>query len=174
MDKTKMLVVVDMQNDFIDGPLGSPEAQAIVPKVCRKIDFWDGYVCYTFDTHYDDYSSTVEGKHIPVTHCVCGEPGWQLNPEIDRRVTDDSFRFYKDTFGAQVLSEAVEDLEIKQIHLVGVCTDICVVSNALLLRSCNPGVEVFVDAACCAGTSPENHEAALAVMESCCVNIINH
>lgn len=173
MDKSKILIVVDMQNDFVDGALGSPAAQAIVDKVCRKIDGWDGYVLFTFDTHYDDYLETVEGAHIPVAHCIDGTPGWQLNPEVAKRHTERTFAAYKETFGAITLIDVVNMLEIKEIQLIGLCTDICVVSNAMLLRAAKPDAIITVDASCCAGTSPENHSAALTVMKQCCIDVIN-
>ena len=174
MDKTKLLVVVDMQNDFIDGALGSDDAIAIVPKVCEKIDNWDGRVCFTMDTHYDDYSETTEGQHIPIEHCINDTPGWHLNDEVDKRRNADSFTVYKDTFGSTDLVDLVKYLDIETIQFIGLCTDICVVSNALLLRAHCPNHNISVDASCCAGTSHENHVAALVVMKSCCIDIINN
>jgi len=172
MNKRKMLVVVDMQNDFIDGPLGTPEAAAIVDKVCQKIDDWDGRVLFTMDTHYENYLDTLEGKHIPVMHCLDKTPGWELYPEIKKRRADDSFWVYKETFGSEELFNITNYLDIEEVELVGVCTDICVVSNALLLRTMNPNMKITVDASCCAGTTPEAHEAALLVMKNCCVDIV--
>ena len=171
--KNKLLVVVDMQNDFVGGSLGSPAAKAIVDKVCKKIDGWDGYTCFTFDTHYEDYLETVEGAHIPVEHCINETTGWQLTDEVEKRRTEDSFVVYKDTFGAIDLIQMVQYLDIKEIQLIGLCTDICVVSNALLLRAAAPNANISGDASCCAGTSPENHRAALQIMKQCCVDIVN-
>ena len=173
MDKTKLLVVVDMQNDFITGPLGSKNAESIVGKVCKKIDDWDGYVLFTYDTHYDDYLDTVEGKHIPIPHCINETDGWQLHPEIEKRRTIHTFIAYKETFGAVTLADVVNTLDIHEIQLVGLCTDICVVSNALLLKAFDPSADIIVDASCCAGTTPENHRAAITVMKQCCIDIIN-
>lgn len=173
MDKNKLLVVVDMQNDFVDGSLGSEDAQAIVGKVCEKIDNWDGRVCFTFDTHYEDYLESLEGKHIPVEHCINETDGWNLNGEIAKRLNENSFKVYKDSFGSLDLIYLVRELEIDNIQLVGLCTDICVISNALLLRAAVPDTDIAVDASCCAGTSKENHRAALTVMKQCCIDIIN-
>ena len=172
MDKTKLLVVVDMQNDFIDGPLGSDAARAVVGKVCRKIDDWDGRVCFTMDTHYDDYPETVEGHYIPHPHCINDTSGWQLNADVEKRKTPESFVIYKDSFGAISLIDIITSLEIESVQFVGVCTDICVISNALMLRSACPGIVISVDSSCCAGTSPENHRAALAVMRRCCIDVL--
>ena len=173
MDKSKLLVVVDMQNDFISGSLGSEEAEEIVAKVCQKIDSWDGYVAFTFDTHYEDYLETVEGRHIPVEHCINETPGWRLHPKIEERRSPKSFSIYKDSFGAMSLVELVQTLEIKQIQLVGLCTDICVISNALLLRSAVPDAEVSVDADCSADSSPFFQGEALDIMRCCCVDVLN-
>ena len=173
MDRRKLLVVVDMQNDFVDGELGSDDAKAIVGRVCDKIDAWDGYVVFTFDTHYEDYLDTLEGRHIPVEHCINETHGWNLNDEVEKRRTGQTFTAYKGTFGAISLIELVRTLEISEIQLVGLCTDICVVSNALMLRAAAPEANIYVDASCCAGTSRDNHKAALTVMRQCCVDIIN-
>lgn len=173
MDKRKLLVVVDMQNDFIDGHLGTEEAMAIVDKVCQKIDSWDGYVAFTFDTHYDDYLETVEGRHIPFEHCINETPGWRLHPRIEERRTGKTFSVYKDSFGATTLIDLVRTLEIKEIQLVGLCTDICVISNALLLRSAFADAEISVDAECCAASSPFFQGEALDIMRCCCIDILN-
>lgn len=171
MDKKKLLVVVDMQNDFIDGPLGTDAACAVVKNVCEKIDGWDGRVLFTMDTHYEDYLETVEGAHIPVPHCINESAGWQLNRDVSARKTHDSFVVYKDAFGSPDLIDVVKLLEIEQVQLIGVCTDICVISNALLLRSFFPNISISVDASCCAGTTPDNHAMALAIMRQCCVDV---
>lgn len=169
MNMEKLLVVVDMQNDFIDGALGSPQAQAIVDKVCAKIDGWDGQVVYTQDTHtQNDYSDTAEGKRI-IPHCVHGTDGWELNPYILRRA---GTIMYKHAFGIPELANKVSYNGITDVQFVGLCTDICVISNALMLRSICPCVSITVDASCCAGTSKEAHEAALLVMSRCAIDII--
>lgn len=173
MDKKKLLVVVDMQNDFIDGSLGTDAACAVVERVCKKLDDWDGRVCFTMDTHYEDYPETIEGAHIPVPHCISDTPGWRLNQSVEARKNADSFVVYKESFGTTDLINIVNMLEIEQVQLVGVCTDICVISNALLLRSSCPQIQISVDASCCAGTTPENHAIALVIMRQCCVDVLN-
>jgi len=177
--KEKILIVVDMQHDFVDGPLGTPEARAIVPKIEDKIKN-GGYdrVLYTFDTHYADYMDTQEGKKLPVPHCIKGTHGWST--------VFDSFDIFpmfgdsiieKNTFGYKrwpaILGHYDNAYDVKSIELCGVCTDICVVSNALILKADYPEVPISVDASCCAGTTPENHKAALMVMKSCQIDIIN-
>lgn len=169
-----MLVVIDMQNDFVSGALGTPEARQIVPRVIQKIRSAD-MVCFTSDTHGLNYLNTLEGKHLPIPHCVYGTPGHALIPEIQELVAHPN-TFYKVTFGSKSLAEQVkllcEKQKISEVVLVGVCTDICVVSNALLIKAFCPELPISVDAACCAGTTPEMHRKALDVMRSCQVNII--
>lgn len=175
----KVLIVVDMQNDFISGPLGSEEAKKIVPNVARKIEEWDGDVIFTFDTHYENYMKTKEGKLLPVPHCIEGTEGWKLEERIadallakaveEKRNVE---RIKKRTFGSTVLPEIIRGEEIQCIEMVGLCTDICVISNALLLRANYPETEIVVDASCCASVTPEKHKAALEVMKSCQITII--
>lgn len=179
----KILLVVDMQKDFVDGALGTPEAQAIVPKVKAKVDeythMYDGVIVYTRDTHYADYMDTNEGKHLPVPHCIIDTEGWELVPEIINEESAIAI-FNKETFGKyniaddllQVARDAWETTEIDSIEIVGLCTDICVVSNALILKANFPEVPIFVDSACCAGVTPAKHEAALEVMRSCQIEVI--
>ena len=173
MDTNDLLVIVDMQNDFIDGSLATPGAHELVDKICNKIKNWEGYKCFTLDTHYEDYGETVEGKHIQVPHCIDGTDGWRLNDRIAALKDRHSFTAYKDSFGAALLVDIVKDLDINRVQLVGLCTDICVISNALLIRSEVPHVEVSVDASCCLGTTPKNHREALDIMKQCCIDIIN-
>ena len=173
MDKSKLLVVVDMQNDFVDGALGSHEAKYAVDMVCKKIRDFDGHVCFTMDTHYDDYLETVEGRHIPVPHCINETWGWQFDYRIAAVRGPKAFTVYKDTFGSTDLVDLVRDLEIKDVQLVGLCTDICVISNALLLKAHLPEINISVDASCCAGTTPQMHQEALNVMKRCCIDIVN-
>lgn len=170
-----ILVVVDMQNDFIDGALGTKEAVAIVPKVVEKIRNFEGRVLYTRDTHGENYLETQEGKNLPVVHCVRGTKGWELNPEIEavRKETP----IDKLTFGSAVLGQVLkaQDVDLKKqgkigiesITLVGLCTDICVISNAMLVKAFLPEVPVIVDASCCAGVTPESHRNALEAMKMC-------
>ena len=174
----RYLVVVDMQHDFVDGALGTPEAQAIVASVAAKAQAFDGTVVFTKDTHYSDYLQTLEGKNLPVEHCLHGTPGWELMPELQAiRDERNSFVFEKTTFAsldlAMWLAEENVAEPIQSIELIGLCTDICVVSNALLLKAAMPEVEITVDAACCAGVTPETHRAALATMGQCQIAIEN-
>ena len=162
----RLLVAVDLQRDFIDGALGSEAAQAIVPAAKRLIDGADEVV-YTQDTHGKDYRGTREGKLLPVPHCIRGTAGWEILPELFRA---GSRVFEKNTFGSVALAEYVAEFD--EVTLIGVCTDICVVSNALLIRAFAPEADVRVVAAACAGTSPAAHEAALLTMRSCQIEIV--
>lgn len=171
----KVLVVVDMQKDFIDGALGTPEAQAIVPKVIEKIKEFDGRVLATRDTHEENYMETQEGKNLPVPHCIKNTDGWEIHPEI-AVLTETPID--KPTFGStglgQVLKAYHEQEEaIESITLIGLCTDICVISNALLLKAYLPEIPVIVDASCCAGVTPESHKQALGAMKMCQIEIVN-
>lgn len=171
----KMLVVVDMQNDFITGSLGTPEAQAIVPKVVEKIQGFEGLVLYTQDTHGADYLQTQEGRNLPVEHCLKGTWGWQLEPRVEAVRT--STPIEKSTFGSKGLAEVLKarhtyEEPLEKIQLVGLCTDICVISNALLLKAYLPEVPLTVDASCCAGVTPESHQRALEAMETCQIHVV--
>ena len=169
------LIVVDMQKDFVDGALGTPEAVAIVANVVKKIREFDGPIFVTYDTHDENYLLTSEGRNLPVIHCVKGTPGWQLNEQVAAALEGKSFtRVEKPTFGSVDLPELVETASAMQnftIELVGLCTDICVVSNALLLKAYFPEHQIFVDADCCAGVTPESHEAALKTMQMCQITV---
>lgn len=180
----RVLVVVDMQNDFIDGSLGTDDAIAIVPKVVEKINMFDGDFVITHDTHEKDYLHTQEGKILPVEHCVRGTKGWKLHDgvfsAIDDRVQSGTANvkvLMKPTFGSVGLGEYLmdksRDVDIEEVVLVGLCTDICVISNALLVKAFLPEVKVTVDAACCAGVTLESHKNALRAMRMCQVNIEN-
>ena len=169
-----ILLVIDMQNDFIDGALGTPEAVAIVPKVREKIRNFDGTVLFTRDTHGENYMETQEGKNLPVPHCIRGTEGWQIRPELEElRVTEP---IDKGTFGSDELGKILRDLNdedpIGIITVIGLCTDICVISNALLAKAFLPEVPIQVDASCCAGVTPESHENALKAMASCQIRIV--
>lgn len=183
----KILVVVDMQNDFIDGALGSPEAQAIVPQAIAKIKECakdQRYVIfYTRDTHYEDYMLTSEGRHLPVPHCILGTDGWQVNADVMAASHGATFVDVqnKETFGMEdivALLESIPDVcdienyEVESIEMIGVCTDICVVSNALILKAAYPEIPITVYGDCCAGTSVDAHEAALKVMQMCQIEVI--
>ena len=170
-----ILVVVDMQNDFIDGALGTPEAVAIVPKVMVKMMNFDGLVMATRDTHGEDYLETQEGKNLPVVHCIKGTHGWEIKDEIQQLLISQPID--KPTFGSEALGKVLKDLNndvepIDSITLVGLCTDICVISNAMLLKAFLPEVPIMVDASCCAGVTPESHERALEAMKACQIEII--
>lgn len=174
----RYLVVVDMQHDFVDGALGTPEAQTIVASVAAKAQAFDGTVVFTKDTHYNDYLQTLEGKNLPVEHCLHGTPGWELMPELQAiRDERNSFVFEKTTFAsldlAMWLAEENVAEPIESIELIGLCTDICVVSNALLIKGWIPEVPLKVDASLCAGVTPDSHKAALATLRSCQVEVIN-
>lgn len=178
MKEKKMLIVVDMQNDFIDGSLGTKEAQAIVPAVAARIREYRAAGCpvvATQDTHGEDYLDTREGKYLPVRHCIRGTEGWQIRPEILSLLQDCPI-VEKPTFGSVRLPELVrewaKDADKLSLELIGLCTDICVVSNALLLKASFPEADLSVCAACCAGVTPQKHEAALETMRSCQINVM--
>lgn len=168
----KILIVVDMQKDFVDGSLGTKEAVAIVDAVAEKINTFDGEVIFTRDTHGVDYMDSQEGKNLPVVHCVKDTEGWEIVPVLEEIRKNGGHKCYdKPTFGCTVLAEDLkkeyEAGEIESVELIGLCTDICVVSNALLIKAFMPELPVSVDSACCAGVTPEKHEAALETMRSC-------
>lgn len=170
----KILIVVDCQNDFITGVLGSPEAQAIVENVKAKIIEYrsDGHhVYFTRDTHYSDYMMTQEGKKLPVPHCLHNTHGWAIVDGLDSAHRWETDYINKPTFGYLDWDKRLSS-NITSIEIVGVCTDICVVSNALILKAAFPEAEITVDASCCAGVTPEKHKAALEVMKSCQINVI--
>ena len=174
----KILIVVDMQNDFIDGALGTKEAVEIVPNVINKIDNWDGDIIATRDTHYSNYLETREGKYLPVEHCIEGTDGHKINEKVKLAMYAKNSNIHdvailnKRTFGSTVIPELVRLEEYDYIELVGLCTDICVVSNAMLLKANFPEVDITVDASCCAGVTPESHQAALTTMKMCQINVI--
>lgn len=166
----KLLVVVDMQNDFVDGALGTAEAVAIVPNVVEKMkQYAPEDIFVTYDTHTENYMETLEGKYLPVPHCIKGTSGFELNPQIDK-AAEGATRVEKPTFGSENLANIIYEIsktEQVEIELVGLCTDICVVSNALLLKAKMPETDIYVDPSCCAGVTPATHEAALATMKMC-------
>jgi len=174
--KKNFLIAVDLQKDFIDGALGSAEAQAIVEAAAaeiaaRKAEGWE--VIATLDTHGGDYMQTQEGEKLPVPHCIRGTEGWALNPAVEAALGD-ALRVEKPTFGSVRLPEIVREKAggaPERIELIGLCTDICVVSNALLLKAAFPEARLSVKAACCAGVTPAKHEAALETMRSCQITV---
>ena len=185
MDKTKVLVVIDMQNDFITGSLGSADAQAIVPGVAQLIESWEGLVYATKDTHKDNYAETLEGAKLPIPHCIAGTVGWDFAPAVQSALDKHALRpgtlgdwseVHKPSFGSydlirQVASDFRSTGTPASITIVGLCTDICVVSNALMLRAKFPNTPITCIAHLCAGTSKENHEAALQVMRCCQIDV---
>ena len=188
--KAEVLVVVDMQNDFITGSLGSEAAQAIVPNVVEKVKAYREHydltyyrrICFTQDTHFNDYLDTLEGKYLPVKHCIIGTDGIEICDELKKYVIDGGL--FKNIYAKY--SFGLPDLDVRQykpgihggwmppesIEIAGLCTDICVVSNALILRAKYPDTVIYVDSTCCAGTTPEKHQAALEVMKSCQIEIL--
>lgn len=168
----KVIVVVDMQNDFIDGALGTPEAQAMLPRLVEKLTAEQAAgtaLIFTMDTHGADYLRTQEGRRLPVEHCIRGTAGWQIADALQPFVQEAAAVIEKPTFGATALPAALADYD--EIEFVGLCTDICVISNALLAKAFYPEKHIRVDAACCAGVTPESHANALSVMRMCQVEV---
>ena len=170
-----ILVVVDMQKDFVDGALGTKEAVTIIPDVVKKIEGFEGTIFATLDTHGENSMQTLEGKNLPVPHCIKGTPGWQLDEKVAAALEKKGYTpVEKVTFGAAQLPGLVMQAcggEPCDIELIGLCTDICVVSNALLLKAVFSESPIRVDAACCAGVTPEKHAAALETMRSCQIEV---
>ena len=171
----KILVVVDIQNDFVDGALGTCEAQNMISNAAEEIKSFDGKIFVTFDTHFENYMETLEGKNLPVPHCIKGTNGWELNPQIKNALQGkDYIAVEKITFGSKELPEIIKRTVGEEFEacIIGLCTDICVVSNALLLKANFPENKISVDAKCCAGVSAQTHEAALKTMECCQIEVI--
>lgn len=185
----KILIIIDMQNDFISGALGTPEAMSVVGKVCDKIkeNQWDG-IYITRDTHRENYLETSEGRKLPVKHCIFNTDGWRLNRDVQKTL-DESYEsecvgITKNTFGSVGLADLIEEdmryvfksfnEEDVEATVVGVCTNICVISNVMLLKSYFPEMKIVVDAECCAGTTPERHNMALEMMKDCHIDVINY
>ncbi len=171
-----LLIVVDMQNDFITGALGTPEAQAILPRVVEKVKAHQGPVLFTRDSHGPDYLNTQEGRHLPVPHCLVGTDGWQIAGELEALRQEPALD--KPAFGSWQLGERLMAMHraqpIQRVTLVGLCTDICVISNAMIVKAALPETEVRVDAACCAGATPQGHRRALEALKVCQVLIENN
>ncbi len=169
----RALVIIDMQNDFIDGTLGTKEAQMIVKKVKNKIEAAlksGDDVIFTQDTHYDTYLETAEGKKLPVPHCIYGTKGWEVCPEL-KEYSENAEIFEKPTFGSVKLARYLAIREYEEIEFVGLCTDICVISNVLLAKAVMPECKLIVDSSCCAGVTPQSHENALNAMKVCQIDI---
>lgn len=178
---SKMLVVVDVQNDFVDGALGTPEAVSIIPNIVNKINGLgsEDVIIFTRDTHdAKKYLNTQEGKNLPVFHCVKNTTGWQINSDVENAAEKSPAKVIhrdKSSFGS---TELVDDINMlysastSEIEVVGLCTDICVISNALIIKAFFPEDKITIDSSCCAGVTPEKHEAALETMRSCQINVI--
>ena len=168
----KVLCVIDMQNDFIDGALGTKEAEAILENVKAKIDLYRNNgdtVIFTRDTHTEEYMNTQEGKNLPVPHCIKNTEGWEISSEL---ITEGSVIIDKPTFGSYELTEHIATLsDVESIELIGLCTDICVISNAMLLKAKFTETPISVDSSCCAGVTPESHLNALSAMKMCQIEI---
>jgi nicotinamidase-related amidase len=174
----KVLIVVDIQNDFVDGSLGSEQAQSIIPNVKAKIEEYSkrgDQIIFTRDTHQTNYLETQEGKILPVEHCMAGTDGWNVYNELDKNCAGCVY-IDKPTFGWPYWGETLGSIisEINEIEICGLCTDICVVSNALIIKAHFPEIKVTVDAGCCAGVTNKSHKAALLTMKMCQVNVINN
>lgn len=171
----KILVIIDMQKDFVDGSLGSKEAVSIVDNVVKKINDHVGDIIVTYDTHTNNYMDTQEGKYLPVPHCIKGTDGWKLDKRVQAALDQKIYRsIEKPTFGSIELAEYIRsayDPNEIEIELLGLCTDICVVSNALLLKASLPETRISVDSSCCAGVTVDSHNAALTTMKMCQINV---
>ena len=169
-----ILLVIDMQKDFIDGALGTAEAVEIVPAVKAKIESFEGTVLFTRDTHFENYLETQEGRNLPVPHCIKGTDGWQISPVLQPLVKTTPID--KITFGSRELGPMLVEMNkenpIGEVTLIGLCTDICVISNAMIVKAFLPEVPVTVDSSCCAGVTPASHETALTAMKACQIKII--
>lgn len=171
-ENKKVLLVIDMQNDFINGTLGTKEAEAIVDKVNQKITTYRNVgdiILFTRDTHDEKYLNTMEGKKLPVPHCKKNTEGWQITSEI--QVYDEDKIIDKPTFGSLELANYIEKLDVSAIEIIGLCTDICVISNAMIMKAKFPEIDILVDSSCCAGVTPESHKNALKAMEMCHIEI---
>lgn len=169
----KVLVVVDMQKDFINGALGTKEAEAIVDSVVETVKYFEGEVIFTRDTHTENYLGTQEGKNLPVPHCIKGTDGWKLDRKLECLRTDTMKIFDKPTFGSMALADYLKaKKELESVTLIGLCTDICVISNALLIKAALPETEIRVIEKCCAGVTPQSHKNALEAMRMCQIKIV--
>lgn len=173
----KVLVVIDMQNDFIDGALGTKEAKGIIQNAKNKIDEYrqnQQAIIFTRDTHHLDYFETQEGKFLPIEHCIYGTHGWEINNQLD--VPNCSY-VNKESFGwpywGVTMSRLFGQDRIESIEIIGLCTDICVIANAMILKAYFPEIPIVVDSVCCAGSTPERHANALGAMRICQINIKN-
>lgn len=174
----KYLVVIDMQKDFTYGALKNESAISIIPNVVKKVRDFPGKVIFTYDTHQENYLDTQEGKMLPVSHCIKGTEGWELVDELQVQMQElQALTFEKPAFGSVKLAEKMAEIHaaegIEEVILVGICTDICVISNAMLLKAFLPEVPIVVDASCCAGVTPESHQTALDAMKACQIQVVS-
>ena len=167
----KFLIVVDMQKDFVDGALGSKEAVAIVPNVVKKINEFDGEIFVTYDTHFENYMETNEGKNLPVEHCIKGTAGWEIVPQLVEYASKYPV-IEKPTFGSMELADIIAKGGYDSIEFVGLCTDICVISNVMLAKAADVNAVVTVDSKACAGVTPDSHNNALDAMKMCQVRVL--
>lgn len=168
----KILMVIDMQNDFINGALGTKEAELIVPSVVKAVNEFDGEVIFTRDTHFENYFDTLEGKKLPVKHCIEGTEGWEICDALKSTEAYSKSRIIdKVTFGSDELAEIMSEENPAEVYMTGLCTDICVISNAMLIRAFSPETDITVYSDCCAGVTPETHCNALEAMKVCQVNV---
>ena len=170
--KERYLLVIDVQNDFVNGSLGSDDAQAVLGNIISKVENFDGMVTFTRDTHQTDYLSTQEGKYLPVEHCIEGTEGWELADELKEYAGEHGSIIYdKPSFGNMNLASDIKSLyklnRLESVEIIGLDTDICVVSNALIIKAAVPELPIYVDTSCCAGSTRERHDAAIEVMKSC-------
>lgn len=170
--KDDLLVVIDMQNDFVTGPLGTKEAETIVPKIAAFIKDFNGKRVYTQDTHHSDYLNTQEGENLPIPHCIKGYPGWEIVPEIKDLITEQDTMLTKPIFGSLKLLDMIRQNKYNNIYLVGVCTGICVINNAVLAKTANPEAKIHVIKDLCACVTPETHEQAINIMKLFQINIL--
>lgn len=171
----KALVVIDMQNDFITGVLGNNECRAIVPEVVKRVnkaaeDNID--IIFSQDTHQENYLSTREGKKLPIPHCIQNTHGWEIIPELAEVKEQKGIVFEKETFGSRSMAGYIMEQGYDAVELIGVCTDICVISNAMTIRAFAPELEISINEACCAGVTPQSHQTAIEAMKACQINII--
>lgn len=188
----KLLIVIDVQIDFVYGALRNEEAIKKLPNVCKMIEEWDGLIYFTKDTHYDNYLNTLEGKKLDIPHCILGTDGWELCDEIkqafvkrlrklnptdtkyksDEELLEWMYEIPKQTFGYKDWNKEIDFTECEEIHIIGYCTDICVISNALIIKAISPNTPIFVHKDCCAGVDKDRHENALKAMECCHIEIV--
>ena len=161
----KAIVVIDVQVDFVSGALGTAEAQAMIPRLIEKLEACRDDVIFTQDTHKENYVETHEGKNLPIAHCIKGTEGWEIVPEIKPFTQYAKAVIEKKAFGSTRLPSLLKPYD--EIEFCGLCTDICVISNALLIKAFYPETLISIDSACCAGSTPEAHQAALTVMKNC-------